>query len=112
MPVTVSSQHRGGLLTVVVSGDVDLATAPEVEAAIETAIAAEGVTAVLVDLTAVGFLDSSGIGLLLRGRRLADARGVAYRVTGAHGIALQVLELTGVWTHLSGGPDHGQPTAS
>jgi anti-anti-sigma factor len=63
-----------------------------------------------VDLSAVRFLDSSGIRLLLIGRRAADERGVAYRVTGAQGIARQVLEMTGVWAHLSGGsaPSGGQ----
>ena len=44
-------------------------------------------TTVQVDLSGVRFLDSSGIALLLRGRRDADERAVGYRVTGAHGIA-------------------------
>jgi anti-anti-sigma factor len=61
------------------------------------------VQVVEVDLSAVRFLDSSGISLLLKCRRRADERGVAYRVTGAYGITEQVLEMTGVLAHLSGG---------
>jgi hypothetical protein len=80
--IGVSTERSGGLLTVAVAGDIDVATAPALDAAIVEGIAA-----------------------LLRGRRAADARGVAYRVAGAHGMARQVLELTGVWAHLSGEPE-------
>jgi anti-anti-sigma factor len=103
MQVSVSSHRQGSVLTVVVTGEVDLSTNFAVENAITDAIAEDGVTEVEVDLSAVRFLDSSGIRLLLKGRRGADERGVAYRVTSAQGIARQVLEMTGVWAHLSGG---------
>jgi anti-sigma B factor antagonist len=100
--VSVSSQRDAGVLTLAVSGEVDLATSPLVDDAITEAIASSGVTVVEVDLAAVEFLDSSGVALLLKGRRRADERGVAYRVTGAHGTPLQVLQIAGVWAHLSG----------
>lgn len=112
MQAYVSSEHDGDVMTVVVTGDVDLAASSAVEEAILRAVGEAGVTLVRVDLSAVNFLDSSGITLLLKGRRRADERGVAYRVSGAHGMALQVLEITGVWAHLSGDPDQNQPTAS
>lgn len=109
--MSVSSQREGGLLTVAVSGEVDLSTGPELENAIMEAVRADGVTGVLIDLSAVEFLDSSGIALLLRGRREADERSVGYRVSDAHGITRQVLEITGVWEHLVGDPGPAQPTA-
>ena len=109
MQISVSSQRSGNVLTVRVVGDVDLATSWTVENAILDAIAVDGVTAVRVDLSGVEFLDSSGVALLLKGRRAADERGVAFRVTDAHGIPRQVLEMTGVWPHLIGDPD---PAAS
>lgn len=108
----MSSYRRGDLLTVAVGGEVDLATCPALDDEIRHAIDAEGVTAVQVDLSAVSFLDSSGIALLLRGRRRADERGVAYQVIGARGMTQEVLEITGVWAHLSGDPGHTQPTVS
>ena len=104
MQVSVTSDRSGGVLTVAVSGEVDLASAPDVEQAIADALRTDGVTTVQVDLSGVRFLDSSGIALLLRGRRDADERAVGYRVTGVRGIAKQVLELTGVLAHLSSGP--------
>jgi anti-anti-sigma factor len=103
--VTVSRSIDGGVLTVAVSGDIDLSTSAAVQTAVTGAVATPGVTGVEVDLSEVGFLDSSGIALLLKGRRSADEHRVAFRVTGAHGIAKRVMELTGVWAHLAGEPD-------
>src|SRR5947209_4263965 len=105
-----SGDGDGPVRDVVVNGDVDLSTAPALERAITEAVTADGVTRVLVDLSAVEFMDSSGIAVLLKGRRAADERSVEFRVTGGHGIVRQVLELTGVWTYLSGEPGHTQPT--
>jgi anti-sigma B factor antagonist len=102
--VSVSTVRDGRVLTVAVSGDVDLATGPVVSDAIAGALAVDGVAAVRVDLSAVGFLDSSGISLLLKGRRGAEERGVTFQVVRASGIPLQVLQLTGVWEHLCGEP--------
>jgi anti-sigma B factor antagonist len=100
--VSVLSQRDEGVLTLAVSGEVDLATSPVVDDAITEALASSGVSAVEVNLSEVEFLDSSGIALLLKGRRSADERGVAYRVTGAQGTPLEVLRIAGVWDHLSG----------
>jgi anti-sigma B factor antagonist len=105
--ISASISRTDGVATVVVSGEVDVASGPTVAGAIREAVTADAVDTVLVDLSAVQFLDSSGIGLLLKGRRLADQRGVAYRVVGANGLILRVLELGGVWEHLCG--DSNQP---
>jgi len=102
MQISVSSERTGDVITVRVAGDVDLATSLTVENAVLDAVAVDGVTAVQVDLSRVEFLDSSGVALLLKGRRAADRRGIAFRVTDAHGIPRQILELTGVWPHLVG----------
>ena len=104
MNISASVNRSEGMATVVVSGEIDLASGPTVDKAIHDAVTADGVDTVVVDLSAVRFLDSSGISLLLRGRRLADEKEVAYRVTGAQGTAHRVLELSGVWEHLSGSP--------
>jgi anti-sigma B factor antagonist len=100
--VSVSSHRSDGVLTVTVAGEVDLSTGAAVQRAIWDAVETEGVREVHLDLSDVSFLDSSGIALLLHGRRSADERGLGYRVTGAQGMVRQVLEMTGVWGHLSG----------
>lgn|SRR5262245_2983131 len=90
-----------GVVSVDAAGEVDLLTASVLEQAIVKAVAAVGGTGVVVDLAGVTFLDSSGISVLLEGRRMADNSAKSYRVDGARGIVLQVLELTGVWEHLA-----------
>lgn len=102
MALSVSVRHdAAGGAWVGVAGDVDLATVGQLDHGIRAAVDAEQTTSIVVDLAEVGFLDSSGIASLLKGRRLADAAEKSYRVTGARGMVWQVLDLTGVWALLS-----------
>ena len=80
---------------VVVSGDLDLATAPQLMSAVES-LAATGARRVVVDLGAVSFIDSSGISALLRAdQTLRGADGVL--VLGAMSAQVtSVLEMTGL----------------
>ena len=57
-----------------VRGEVDLATAPALEDALADAIR-ESDGALVVDLSGVEFLDSSGLKVLLRARALLGTRG-------------------------------------
>jgi anti-sigma B factor antagonist len=97
----VVTEWHDGEVTVRPVGAVDLATAPALDAAIGAALAGDGATRLVVDLSEIGFLDSSGISSLLRGRRAAGDRGIGYQVVGANGIVHNVLEITGVWQLLS-----------
>jgi anti-anti-sigma factor len=105
MALSVST-HRvyGGIISVGVVGEVDAATVESLEQAIAAAFMGDQVPGVIVDLAGVTFLDSTGISALLKGRRLAQDAGKGYRVDGARGAVLQILEVAGVWQHLSGQP--------
>jgi anti-sigma B factor antagonist len=115
MTLTISSdrsqQPAGPTVTVAVSGEIDLATVGDLERGVTTAldeltdVPAAGPCSVRVDLSEVSFIDSAGISALLKGRRAADDHHRSYRVVGATGFVLQVLEMTGVWAHLSGPAD-------
>jgi anti-sigma B factor antagonist len=100
--LSIATNRQDEVVTLSVAGDVDLATGQKLEREITEAVVGAGPGSVVVDLSGVGFLDSSGISVLVRGRRLADGLGVSYRVTGANGTIRQVLDITGVWGHLSG----------
>jgi anti-anti-sigma factor len=98
----LSTHRNGGDLTLAVSGEVDLATVDQLEAAVAAAVTDDATATLTVDLGGVTLLDSAGIAALLKGRRLADERERRYRVTGARGIVAEVLRITGVWAHLVG----------
>ncbi|WP_043986080.1 STAS domain-containing protein [Mycolicibacterium llatzerense] len=61
----VEQSTIGSVRVVSVSGTVDMLTAPQLEAAIAAAAGDASPAAVLVDLSAVDFLASSGMGVLV-----------------------------------------------
>ena len=64
MKLTVATTERDDVTIVTVSGEVDVYTAPQLRSALEERIAA-GHTALIVNLEHVGFLDSTGLGVLV-----------------------------------------------
>lgn len=104
MDLSVTAQTADGVAVLRVDGDVDLVSGPRLGREIKQAITDDNVRDVVVNLAGTQFLDSSGISVLLAGRREAEQNGVGYRVESATGIVLEVLTMTGVWDELS----HGQ----
>lgn len=89
-----SSTERlpGDSYLVRVAGELDLYAAPQLENELETLVRA-GARHVLVDLSDVLFLDSSGLGVLLgAARRLGKD---AFALTGLTRETRRVLEITG-----------------
>ena len=78
-----------------VRGEVDLAATAALEAALEEAIR-ESAGAFVIDLTGVGFIDSSGLSVLLRARALLGREDRALAVVCPHGPVRRVFELSGV----------------
>lgn len=64
MKLTVATTERDDVTIVTVSGEVDVYTAPQLRSALEECVAA-GHTTFIVDLKDVGFLDSTGLGVLV-----------------------------------------------
>ena len=88
-------------VVIAVMGDVDLATAPE----LVECLRAHTDHDVIVDLSGVGFLDSSGINALVQGHNALRDNGHTLRTTGEQTHVLKLLELTGVTeiVHADGG---------
>ena len=78
-----------------VRGDVDLATAPGLEEELEAAVR-DSVGALVVDLTDVSFIDSTGLQVLLRIRGLLGREDRALALVCPHGPVRRVFELAGV----------------
>ena len=84
--------HAAG---VAVRGEIELATAPELTAALDEAIRRTSGLFV-VDLSTVGFLDSTGISCLVRARALLGADDRALVLICPAGSTRRALELTGL----------------
>ena len=87
--------ERGEAATLVVlRGDLDLATAPELRECLVKVID-EG-ERVVIDLEAVGFLDSAGLGILVGGLKRARTKGGELELVCTGQDVLKPLEITGL----------------
>src|SRR5262245_20880598 len=88
------SPETDDIVVVTVTGVLDLSTRDELAAA---AIGLLDDTKIVVfDLGGVTFLDSSGIGTLVRIRLEADRRGAEVRLRSATGHVAEILAITGL----------------
>jgi anti-sigma B factor antagonist len=89
------------VVRVEVTGELDLATAPELLERVRTTLV-DRPGAIVLDLAGVTFCDSSGINALVDAHTLAGADGTTLRVANAQRITLRALEVTGVLPLLTG----------
>jgi anti-sigma B factor antagonist len=99
--LTSSSHRDGATVTITLRGDADLPGVGDFEDMLATLVGSD-VETIRVDLTGVAFIDSAGINALLKGRRAAEDHGQTFVVSDANGLVRELLEMTGVWSHLSG----------
>jgi anti-anti-sigma factor len=92
----------GSTARVVVSGEIDMAVTEALSASVLGVLRADGVRLVEVELSAVGFIDACGVGVLLAARKDARGQGKSLVVRGARGMPRRVLEMTGVLGVLAG----------
>lgn len=94
------------------TGELDLATAPDLVAEFEYAM--EHLSPrLLVDLTDVSFVDSSGLAALVRARITAEERGGTLALTGPDQAVEALLRLTKLdqFFEIRALPDRAQPPA-
>jgi anti-sigma B factor antagonist len=90
--VELGLPHTAG---VAVRGELELATAPELTAVLDDAIR-DTTGPFVIDLSEVGFLDSTGIACLMRARALLGRDDRELGLICSPGSARRALELTGV----------------
>jgi anti-anti-sigma factor len=101
-------QRYDSVATVVVSGELDLATAPRLSAA----VAEHGDAKVLVlDMTATTFIDSTGVRALLQAHGRSAGSGSRLVVVAGDGAVRRVLELCELDGGLTIVSDHPAPAA-
>jgi anti-sigma B factor antagonist len=87
--------RRGGDVFVVLSGELDVMTLPDVSTAVGDAVA-DGGRQVFVDLGDVTFMSASGIGWLVQLRHVVTTLGGGLTVTSASACVRRLCTLTGV----------------
>ena len=90
--VDLSTRESDGQVIVTLRGQLDLAEAARVAAALAVVAARE--PQIIVDLAALEFIDSSGVAALVRGRNLARRAGGELLLAAPQQQVLRVLTLT------------------
>ena len=90
-PNEVAIEHGVGYTLVRLGGEVDLSWSQDVRRAVLDALA--GGRPVGVDLSAVGYIDSSGIAALVEGLQQARQRGLRFALVAVSDAVRAVLEL-------------------
>lgn len=92
-PLSIDSRRDGDAVLIVLRGELDLASAPELERELRE-VEASSPSRIAIDLRGLGFMDSTGLQALLRARERAGS--ASYELTlrrGPHQVQ-RVFELT------------------
>lgn len=95
MDLTVTSGRRGDRSVLTVAGEIDVYTAPVLREHLSQAIAADRAD-VVVDLSGVTFMDSTGLGVLVGALKRARSFGGDLQLVVPSERVLAVFRLTGL----------------
>lgn len=95
MDLAISTTEQQGGTVVVVGGEIDVYTAPLLRDALDQQIAA-GRTRLVVDLDAVDFMDSTGLGVLVGRLKLVRNQSGWLRIVCGKERILKVFRITGL----------------
>ncbi len=93
MDLSIRTTPNGTTMTVTLEGTCDLATAPELKAALQPLLPPE-VQDLVIDVSGLEFIDSTGLGVILGAMRRLRENGGGLRIAGAAGTVRRVLEVT------------------
>ena len=90
----ISTRNSGDATVVDVTGDIDLYNSPEVRKTLIGALREKRAPRVVVNLTAVRYMDSSGVASLVEGLKVSRELGSRFILYGLSPAAREVLELS------------------
>jgi anti-sigma B factor antagonist len=93
-PLTVTAQQLDDHVRVIAAGEIDVRTAADLRAALDAVLDGHP-PKIVIDLSAVTFMDSTGLGVLTGARNRAGDDGRLV-VINPHPIARRILEITGL----------------
>lgn len=94
--MVVRIESSPSALTAVLSGELDHHTARVMREQIDAAVGQSSAKVLRLDFSGVGFMDSSGIGLVMGRYRLMQSRGGRLLVVGVSERLLRVMKLAGL----------------
>jgi anti-anti-sigma factor len=93
---TCSVTHEGPLAKIIVSGEIDIASLPQLVAAANNPLGAPGIQQLVIDLSEVSFADTVGLLWLVRTVRDGRRRHLDPAVHVRDGPLLAALHMTGL----------------
>jgi anti-sigma B factor antagonist len=97
--LTIRAYEEPGRCVLMLGGELDLAGVPAFEAA-ATRLCEMGLGELLVDISDVGFIDSSGVRSILEIKAMCERRSCEFSMTHARDHGERVFELTRLLDHL------------
>ncbi|GLW09830.1 anti-sigma-B factor antagonist [Microtetraspora sp. NBRC 13810] len=91
----VSTRSHAGHAIVAVAGEIDLYTAPRLQAEF-TRLLEDGPARVVIDMSGVDFCDSTGMNVLLSALKRLKERGGALEVAAPRPAVRKILQVTGL----------------
>lgn len=95
MELVVQVEERGGWAVARVSGDLDLTTAPRLRERLVQVVVG-GQPRVVLDLQAVSFVDSTGLGVIVGVLKRTRSQGGDLRLVSTRSGLRKILEMTGL----------------
>lgn len=96
LPVAVSaSRRRDGTIVVTLAGELDVAGAPIVRQALVDALN-DGAPLLVVDLSQLGFIDSTGLGVLVGALKRAHSMDAEFVLANPSRAVSRVFEIAGL----------------
>jgi anti-sigma B factor antagonist len=95
MSLTVQTEQRGDVVVVSVAGELDMATAPQLQDQISDLLE-KGRSRLVFDLADVSFCDSTGLSVFVRAKNSTDDAGGVVRLAAPQRGVLRILEVSGL----------------
>lgn len=90
--MTIEKKINGESVVLVVSGRLDTQTAPELEKELDEVL--EGCKELAFDMTALEYVSSAGLRVILKAQKAMNAQG-KMRLTGVNDSIMEVFDITG-----------------
>jgi anti-sigma B factor antagonist len=94
-PLRISEERDGERLTIAVEGELDIASAPDLDAALQRAEDSDAVQ-IILDLSMIRFIDSTGLGALLVAGRRSTEDGSRLGMRLGSGEVARMMKLTAI----------------